>query len=60
MDKLIAKFKDVDKNFAFHGDAPLPGTCPRSAALAGPAWQSKTATRLEATYWRANLWLLSR
>jgi len=60
MDELIATFKSRHPRFAFDDDPPLPDAFPKSAVWGGPGWQNKrTATRLEAQYWRTKLRLLS-
>jgi hypothetical protein len=59
MDELIATFKSRYPHFAFEDDPAQPWTFPKSAVWGGPGWQKRTATRLEAQYWRTKLRLLS-
>ena len=59
MDELIATFKSRYPHFAFEDDPAQPWTFLKSAVWGGPGWQKRTATRLEAQYWRTKLRLLS-
>ena len=59
IEELIATFRSRRPYFAFDDDPSQPYTFPKSAKWGGPGWQKRTATRLEAQYWRTKLRLLS-
>ena len=59
MEELSATFKLRHPHFAFDDDPSQTYTFPKSAKLGGPRWQKRTATNLEAQYWRTKLRLLS-
>ena len=59
MDELIATFKSRYPHFAFEDDPAQPWTFPKSVVWGGPGWQKRTATHLEAQYWRTKLRLFS-